>query len=294
MSLRRLPSMTELLAFEATARFGTVSRAAEMLNLTQSAVSRRVQQLEDHLGVALFERVRQRLVLTAAGRLYLTEVGAALKMLGEAEDRAVATTGPSVFRLATLPAFGARWLAPRLDGFRQRHPEIVVSLGTRARPFLFDQEPYDAAIHYGQADWPGTIAVRLMDGVIVPLCSARYRDALRLERPADLMRATLLHQLHDPVAWCRWFEHVGLDPSHASGGARYEEVGMLAQAAESDYGVILLPAFLLQSEIGAGKLVILFDNPLQTNNSYYFVYPREKKNQSSIVKFQKWLLNECG
>ncbi len=152
---RPLPKLIGLQAFEAIARLGSVSRAADELCLTQGAVSRQLQALETLLTVQLFRRSKKRLLLTQAGAGYLHDVKVGLGLLGEATDALLSTQGRGgTLRLATLPTFGAKWLVPRLRRFCEEHPHITLDLITRLAPFDFAIEPLDGAIHFGGRDWP--------------------------------------------------------------------------------------------------------------------------------------------
>ena len=137
-----LPNVGNLLAFEATARHGSVSRAAEELNLTQSAVSRQIQQLEESLGVSLFSRARQRVVLTDVGRMYASQVRSTLTELSDATHQAIALSGTSgVLNLATLPTFGTRWLIPRIPDFFALHPDATSISACASCPSISPPSP---------------------------------------------------------------------------------------------------------------------------------------------------------
>jgi len=237
-----LPPVADLLAFEAAARHASISRAAEELHLTQSAVSRQVRQLEAQLGQALFTRVRQRVVLTDAGRLYAADVRGVLQQLGAATQKAMALAdGGGLLHLAVLPTLGARWLVPRLPAFAALHPELTVNLSARGEPFDFAQEPFDAAIHYGAPHWAGAVCDYLMHEEVVPVCSPALRTRHRIETPADVAGLTLLHQTTRPMLWADWFEQEGVPAPQALRGPRFEQFAMIAQAAISGLGVALLP-----------------------------------------------------
>ena len=177
--LRRafLPSTADLMAFEAAARHQSVSRAAEELHLTQSAVSRQIRQLEDQLGTALFHRVRQRVVLTDAGRVYAADVLAVLQQLSASTQKTMAfASTDGLLNLAVLPTLSTRWLIPRLGGFMALHPEAMVNFSARTEPFDFAGTPFDAAIHFGTPHWAGAVCEFLMHEQTVPVCSPTYRD----------------------------------------------------------------------------------------------------------------------
>jgi LysR family glycine cleavage system transcriptional activator len=152
---RYLPPIPALMALEAVDRLGTASEAAKELSLTQGAISRALQSLEEQLGVPLLIRERQRLRLTPAGRDYVAEVRKALHLLASASITLRANPTGGSLNLAILPAFGMHWLAPRLARFAQTHPEVTINLSTRLRPFDFQGSTFDAAVHYGRQDWPG-------------------------------------------------------------------------------------------------------------------------------------------
>ncbi|WP_428673570.1 LysR family transcriptional regulator, partial [Roseibium sp.] len=159
-----VPPADTLIAFECAARHLSFTRAAEELHLTQGAVSKQVRQLEDRLGVELFRRVRQRIVLTDAGRIYLHDIRSALEQMTAATRQVMSYAGSEdVLNLAVLPTFGTRWLAPRLADFTRRYPHAGLNISVRLQPFDFEEEPFDGAIHHGDPVWAGAIAERLFD-----------------------------------------------------------------------------------------------------------------------------------
>ena len=199
--LRRafLPSTADLLAFEAAARHQSMSRAAEELHLTQSAVSRQIRQLEEQIGTALFHRVRQRVVLTDAGRVYAADVQNVLQQLSASTQKAMAfSSTDGLLNLAVLPTLGTRWLIPRLGGFMALHPEAMVNFSARTEPFDFAGTPCDAAIHFGTPHWAGAVCEYLMHEETVPVCSPAYRDRHHIRTPQDLTRVALLQQSTRP------------------------------------------------------------------------------------------------
>lgn len=285
-----LPSVGNLLAFEATARHGSVSRAAEELNLTQSAVSRQIQQLEDALGVSLFSRTRQRVVLTDVGRIYATHVRNTLGELSDATRQAIALSGTSgVLNLAVLPTFGTRWLIPRVPEFFDKHPDVTVNFGVRLVPFDFAAEPFDAAIHFGQPHWPGARCDHLLDEECVPVCSPDYQQREQIRAPADLARATLLQQSTRSTSWSEWSIAANVDIGNALRGPRFEQFAMVAQAAVAGLGVGLIPHFLIADELASGRLIVLFPKSLVSSGAYYLVYPEPKAEAPLVRSFRDWI-----
>lgn len=290
-----LPSIACLQAFESVARHGSITRAAAELNLTQSAVSRQIHQLESLLDVLLFERVRQRVVLTDAGKLYLNDVGRVMSGLKDATSRIMACGGnPNLLNLAVLPTFATRWLMPRLNDFIQKHPGVTINLATRLVPFDFGIEPFDAGIHYGSPNWAGAVTHHLMDEDTVPVCSPKLEAEQHIKKPSDLVRTVLLHQTTRPGAWTEWFEMTKVKNAHALRGPRFEQFTMIAQAAVCDLGVALLPKLLIEEELASGKLVILFDQSIRSANSYYLVVPETKTSSMLTGAFTQWIIGQAN
>lgn len=292
---RLVPSLSALQAFETAARHGSFTRAAEELDLTQGAVSRQVAMLEEMLGVPLFERVRQRVTLTAAGSAYAEDVRQALSRIASATLSAMAYRGAGgPLALAILPTFGTRWLIPRLPRFFAAHPEVTIDFATRIRPFDFARDQLDAAIHAGEEPWPGAVMHPLMGETLVPVSSPSLAEELHLHRPADALGAPLLHQATRPLAWSDWFAAQGLATDKARAGPSFEQFAMVAQAAAAGLGLAILPRFLIEEELRSGQLVIVFDRPIESRRGYWLVYPEEKRHRPALVAFRDWLLAECG
>lgn len=167
----RTPSTGALLAFEAAARHESFTHAARELFLTESAVSRQIATLETQLGVRLFVRAKQRVVLTRAGRLYSTQVRRTLEQLDRDTLSIMAHgSGGGYLELAVLPTFASEWLIPRMKDFNERHPDVRVNMGVHTDLFTFDETHFEAAIHFGQPTWPGTSSDYLFGEEVVPVC----------------------------------------------------------------------------------------------------------------------------
>ena len=187
MNYRHLtPSMSLLLAFEAAARHESYTRAAMELSLTQSAVSRQVQALEQQLGLTLFRREGRQVQLTDVGRLYQREMSEALGRIRSATLQALAyQSGVGTLRLATLPTFGSKWLLPRLHAFYSAHPGMLVHIHSRIETINFDTSEIDAAICVGGGEWPGLTALPLHTEELVAIASAQLSATRsRTSRPS--------------------------------------------------------------------------------------------------------------
>ncbi len=289
-----LPPIGSLAAFECAARHESFSRAAEELHLTQGAISRQIRTLEDLIGVALFDRVRQRVVLSEAGRAYLADVRRTLAELGEATHRVMGFAGTrGVLDLAVLPTFGARWLVPRLPRFLAAHPEVTVNLAARIAPFDFSAEPFDAAIHVGQPVWAGGVLEHLMDEEVVPVADPGFAARFALVEPRDLERAPLLHQSTRPTAWADWFGAIGHTTDAVWRGLRFDQFSMVSEAAACGMGAALVPRFLVEEELASGRLVEVFALPLATRSAYYVVRPQSEGRSALLRAFEAWLVAEA-
>ncbi len=249
--------------------------------------------MEDLLQVALFTRVRQRVVITEAGRLYLVDVLRILADLKDSTRRIVARGHPGLLSLAVLPTFATRWLIPRLQGFMRENPGATVDLSTRTESFDFVSQPFDAAIHYGTSIWPGAHTHHLMDEETVPVCSPSFKRRHNLRSPEDLKRTTLLHQSTRPEAWASWFHQHHVSESRSVRGPMLEQFAMVAQAAFAGLGVALLPKLLIEEELAAGKLTVLFSNSVKSPHAYYLAVPHCKTTSPLTLVFTQWLVREA-
>ncbi|MDO9637800.1 MAG: LysR family transcriptional regulator [Pseudotabrizicola sp.] len=289
---RLLPSMPALMALEAVDRLGTASAAAAELSLTQGAVSRALQGLEGQLGVALFIRERQRLRLTPAAQDYVRHVRVHLTALSQASLRLRANPGGGGLSLAILPAFGVQWLAPRLPDFARRHPGVTVNLSTRLRTFDFATEGFDAAIHFGRADWPGAEHLLLLEEVVLPVCAPGVLAEPVAEVEA-LLALPLLQLESRPGAWGRYLAQQGV-PGQRPVGMVFDQFATMTQAAIHGMGVALLPLFLIGDALHDGRLVPAWPAQGHGLGSYYLVWPRDVPQRPPLIAFREWIAGQVA
>lgn len=288
---RFLPPLSALTAFEAAARHESFTAAAHELNISQAAVSRRVQLLEEILGLTLFERIRQRVVLTPAGAAYARELQEALGHIGTATVNTMAArSGHAILTIATLPTFGTRWLIPRLPDFARLHPQITVNLPTRIESFDFNAEPLDAAISFGDPVSPGAAVDRLIEEELVPVASKKLLAKHRIRKPEDLFRLPLLQQSTRLSAWPDWFAELGISCPPVPLGPRYGQFAMVVQAAVIGMGAAIVPRFLVEQELKDGSLVIPFPQSIGSKQAYCLFYPEARRNDPVLRAFRDWLL----
>lgn len=285
--------MSLLLVFEAAARHESYTRAAEELSLSQSAISRQVQALEQQLGVNLFRREGRTVRLTNAGRRYFVELSAALGRIRSATLQAMShQCGGGTLSLATLPTFGSKWLLPHLHGFYQAHPGVTVHIHSRIGPIDFHTADIDAAITVGSGDWPELTAHRLYHEFLVAVASPQALEKGHRPAPAWAARQTLLSVASNPQAWAEWFTHYGLDHRLMRIGPSFELTSHLIQAAMAGMGIGLVPRVLVEDELSRGELALLGE-AIPSQRSYYLVYPPGNAALPALAAFREWLLKAC-
>ena len=284
---RFLPSISSLLALEAVDRLGSATAAADELALTHSAVSRQLKALQDQIGVTLLRREGKGLALTAVGIDYAASVRDYLQDLARASLKIRAAGEQNSLNIAVLPAFGTHWLLPRLRQFTEENPDIIFNLGTRLSPFDFTHEPFDAAIHFGGADWPGATHLELARERVIPACAPGLVQAGPVAPPA-LLQMPLLHLESRPGAWEDWFARQGCPPGHLR-GMLFDQFAQMAEAAALGFGVALLPRFLAEAEFRAGRLRPAVEGFTEVDGAYHIVWPRLWNPSRPLQKLLKWL-----
>ncbi|WP_248751007.1 LysR family transcriptional regulator [Pseudomonas sp. MWU15-20650] len=293
LNKRHLPSITALQCFEAATRHLSFTRAAEELNLTQSAVSKQVAQLEELLQHLLFRRVRRRLQMTPAGDLYLVEVRKILTQVEMSTHYLRSYGGETeVLRVSTPYTFGARWLVPRLKGWRLRHPQIHLDLCNEQEPDELLQGKADMAFYFGQGSRPGTESLKLFSEELVPVCSPDSLPTHPFTDPTQLSDLVLLQNASRPQGWHDWFASQGFHTEHSYHGPRFDTFYMCIRAAQVGCGVALLPRFLVEEELAEGKLVIPWQHAMPSQDAYYLAYPEHSAEVPKVREFVKWMLEQ--
>lgn len=289
---RFLPSTGALRALEALDRLGSATAVAAELNQTQSAVSRQLRTLEEHLGQSLFIRKGRNLILTPGARSYAGEVRQALNQIAQASLKLSVNPAGGTVNLAILPTFGMRWLVPRLADFARQHPEVTINLSTRLKPFSFAAEPFDAAIHFGSGAWPGCDGMRLKPESVIPVCAPSLLEHRKIGAPGDLLHLPLLHIATRPDAWAAWFAAHNIEINQVTGTV-HDQFSTITQAALHGLGVALLPDYLAEQDMAAGRLVSAWGGPVESPGAYHLVWPAEKSGDPALSKFRAWLSGQA-
>jgi LysR family transcriptional regulator, glycine cleavage system transcriptional activator len=291
---RSLPPLNALRSFDAAARHQSFTRAAEELCVTQGAVSHSVKALETELGLQLFKRERNGLVITDAGRDYLAVVRDAFERLELGTDRLLQRQRSGTITVTTSPDFAAKWLVSRLGRFAEAYPEIDLKLAALMHRVDFAREDVDLAIRHGDGQWSGLDAVNLSAEELFPVCSpALLTSRGGLHEPEDVLKFPLLH-LDDRSDWSRWLVAAGHSGEGQLHGPILNHASMLLDAAIDGQGIALARTLLAASDLIAGRLVRPFQAAIPLRNTYWIVCPKTTRALPKIVAFRDWLLEEAA
>ena len=291
---RRLPQLNALKAFEAAARHESFTRAAEELCVTQGAVSHQVKALEAELGLKLFNRERQRLLITEAGRGYLAVVRDAFDRIADGTERLLQRQRGGALTVSTSPNFAAKWLVHRLGRFAEVHPAIDLRVSASPHHVDFAREDIDLAIRHGDGAAAGLHVTRLCVEEFFPVCNPKLvhgRNALR--NAADLSRFTLLH-VNDRQGWSQWLSYAGAAGVDPVRGPILNQASMAIDAAVDGQGVALARTALAAWDLIGGRLVRPFEIAMPASFAYWIVCSRVTAKLPKIVAFSEWLLAEAA
>ena len=284
---RQLPPLHALDVFAASARYGTFSRAARELRVTQGAVSRQIQQLEEHLGLTLFIRHKLGLRLTPEGAALLPVIEDAFGKVAQICESLRAAG--QVLTLRMPPTLASRWFLPLLPVLRETMPDIDVRIATYdAREPRFEDATIDAAIIHGRGGWPHVTAVPLMRELLTPVCSpALARELTSVE---GLVRLPFLH-CESPQPWGRWLAAAGASHITSHRGQTFDTLELAFAAATNGQGVALGDLNLLRGSLETGVLVAPFETVLDEGIGYHLIYPDYRGQMPKIRVLREALID---
>lgn len=288
----RLPSLSGLRAFEAAARHLSVTLAAGELNVTPGAVSLQIRDLEQTLGVQLFERRPRRLSLTEDGEGYFKAMRSAFRLMREATDELLARARPATLSISCTPTFAAQWLVPRLPHFEERFPGLDIRISASNRLVDFVRDGVDIAIRHGFGRYEGLVSERLLDDNLVPVIAPALRETQPLDEPADLANHILIHDVHRQD-WRLWLEAMGVTGIDAMRGPVFTDSNGAIEAAKAGDGVALVRLSLVAREIQERRLVAPFSRGVSTGLAYYIVYPPGALDRPAVTALRQWLTDEA-
>ncbi|EJN20362.1 transcriptional regulator [Pseudomonas sp. GM79] len=292
MKQKTLPPLNWLRAFEVSARCLNFTHAAEELFLTQGAVSQQIRQLENHLGVALFKRLPRGLGLTEEGQAYLPVVQDAITRLAVGTNEIFGQHKRRPIKVRGSLAFFVHWLAPKLVGFRQAHPQVDIRYISNIWVKELDGED-DMEIRWGHGQWPGLVSQRLTWDTLFPVCSPALMANSPLTVPADVAHHPLLHVLGYEEGWGYWLNMVGADTVDSSTGMQFDTLISTLRMAELGQGIALARSSMVDEMLQDGRLIEPFDQRIEASESFYLVRGSGADQHPDAVMFSTWLVEQA-
>jgi LysR family glycine cleavage system transcriptional activator len=289
-----LPALDLLVGFEAAARHLSFTRAGEELFLTQSAVSRQIKELEEQLGVPLFQRRHRALALTPEGQQFYAAAAQVLVTMRAATDRLRTRTGRQAIALTTTHSFAALWLIPRLAGFTRAHPEADVRITADTRVQDLERDGLDIAIRHGPPSLAGPNAIRLFGERVFPVCSPKLLARKALKKPEDLKNHVLL-QYDDPdgrhpwLHWKTWLEVAGIAELRPAGTLSFSGYEQIIPAAVAGHGVALGRTPLVRDLLASKELVAPFKSSADPARAYFAIVSKRAAGRPEVAAFVDWL-----
>jgi len=290
-----MPALDLLVGFEAAARHLSFTKAGEELYLTQSAVSRQIKDLEDQLGVPLFQRRHRALSLTEAGQQFYAVAAQVITTMRAATERLRSQAGKRrPLSVTTTASFAALWLIPRLAGFTRDHPQVDVRITAETKVQDLERDGLDLAIRHGPAALAGPNAIRLFGEQVFPVCSPKLLKKTPLKKPEDLKNHVLL-QYHDPdvrhpwLHWNTWLEVARVADLRPAGRLSFSGYEQIIPAAVAGHGVALGRSPLVKDLIDARELVAPFKDKADPARAYFVVVAKQSAQRPEVVEFVSWL-----
>jgi LysR family transcriptional regulator, glycine cleavage system transcriptional activator len=290
VAMRKLPFLNGIRAFEAAARAEGFAKAATELHVTPAAISRLVQILEQRVGVPLFERKANRLVLTSAGRAYQAGLTPIFDQLAHLTAQVAAMAGSRVLTIGVGPTFATRWLIPRLADFQKQAPDVEVRFATGGATMPYNDD-WTCGIRLGDGRWTDLVAERLFAAELTPVCSPAM--AKRMKSAADLKSETLLRVAHAADDWPRWLKVAGTSKIQAK-GPEFEYYGQSLQAAADGVGVAMGISPYVDDDIKAGRLVAPFAYAVPKGEHWYLIYRDARRNEQAFRAFRAWIMDAAA
>ena len=288
-----LPPLKAVLAFEVVSRLGNVSKAAEELNLTPSAVSHQIANLEAYIGRKLFERTARGVELTPAGQRYHQSLAGVLAIIASAAENARAEA-IDILRIQAPPSFAGLWLMPRLSRFMSEHPDIQIRLSASHVHSDFSRGEVDIDIRYGLIRWWTDLHVEtIFTEEILPLISPKLKEQLDLRYPEDLLMQNLIISNVNLVQWPQWFAAHGVSISPSQYALSFDRSYVSIQAAVQGLGIALESDRLAEDALGRGLLVPVFPYRKRIQvHAHHLVYPKPHAERSKVARFVSWIRKE--
>ena len=278
--------------FHVAAKAGSISKAAEELSVTPSAVSQQIQALELQLGTSLMTRVGRHIALTEAGERYFETITDEIERITEATNLIRGFRSVMMLTIRATPTLSNKWLLPRLSSFLDRHPEIELRLDGTNEPTDFSRELVDIEIRHGDGRWPGLFVEGLAEETFLPVCSPDRASPDSLT-PSDLLRHRLIHSVKSQAQWTRWLALAGVAPEATWKKILFDRSHMAIDAAANGMGVALESTLMIERELDRGLLVCPVASPPEIRLvTQWVVCPHDHLRHKKVRLFLDWLRGE--
>jgi LysR family transcriptional regulator, glycine cleavage system transcriptional activator len=296
------PGLRSLRAFDAAARHLSFTRAAEDMRVTPAAISHQIKEIEDQLGVVLFQRNSRSMQLTREGEVLQMAAAEALQDLNAALQKIQKIKSPKRLNVSASPSIGAKWLVPRLDRFLAEVPGADVHVDVSASLIDFERDDIDIAIRFGNGHYPGLRSDLLFQDHVFPVCSPHLiRDDKPLKHPRDLLRYPLIHLDWDAEGlpwpnWRMWRQAAGVTDFDADAGLHFSQTSLAVQAAVNRQGIALGDSSLVADDLAAGRLIKPFELSLRAppQFAYHVISPLATADAPMVKAFREWSLREAA
>jgi LysR family glycine cleavage system transcriptional activator len=300
--LRTLPGLSAIKAFDAAARHLSFTKAAQELSVTPAAVSHQIKELEDQIGVSLFQRTSRSMRLTREGEILRTSVSDALDGLNGALQRIRKLQKQNRLNVTASPSITAKWLVPRLDRFLALQPGADVRIDVSQSVLDFDRDDVDIAIRFGTGDYPGLRVDRLFQEMVFPVCSPKLLTGRHpIREPRDLLHHNLIHLDYQAQGavwpnWRMWMLAAGIRDFDDTRGLHFGQTALVLQAAIEGQGVALGESALVSADLEAGRLVKPFELALKAppQFAYFLISPLETAETPIVKAFREWIISEAS
>ncbi|MCP4431986.1 MAG: transcriptional regulator GcvA [Gammaproteobacteria bacterium] len=294
-----MPPLNSLRAFESAGRHLSFTSAAQELNVTPGAISQQIRVLEEFLNTSLFKRRNRLIVLTDEGQICLPLVSQGFGNLIEAVEAVRKFGSNDPLTISSAPTFISKWLIPRLDKFKIKHPEIDVRIDASSRLVDFVNEDIDVGIRFSDGDYGDLESIYLFSFELIPVCSPKLVEKKKLSDLGDIKNHTLLHSQYDETDpswpdWAMWLATVGVADVDTSHGIYFNQSEMLLEAAIEGQGIGLVGEVLVASDVAAGRLIQPFETKLPVRFCYHLVSSRQKARSAKVAAFREWIVEESA
>ncbi|MGB0866663.1 MAG: LysR substrate-binding domain-containing protein [Granulosicoccaceae bacterium] len=290
-------SPRHLIVFEAAARLGSFTRAAEELSVQQPAVSASIKQLEQALGVVLFQRGHRQITLTSSGQRLFADVSQALNSLYHSALAINQSSQAGHVTLNSSSAFAYYWLMPRLKDLHQRSPEIDLRLQSSDREPDLDAEGISLAVRRGDGHWPNCHSHLIAPEVIFPVASPRVMQTAKLRNITSMLQQPLVH-LEEPIrerpTWAQWFEHHGMQHQQISAGLRLNDYALVLQAAIAGEGFAFGWKHVTSSLIAQKLLSAKTEWSWKTGLGFYLVWSKNQELSPPANEVREWIIEQTS